>query len=101
MNDVSEDILASIEEQRERNEEEEEEVEENETPENQEQQADAMPSDLSTPVSLMQGAAENSKKKKKKKKKSKTAGLPEAGSALDDNYKEKFDEDIIENPYDP
>lgn len=100
---VSEDILASIEEERQRKEKEEEQEEngETETAENQEQESPNMPSDLSTPVSLMQSAAENAKKKKKKKKRSKTAGLPEAGSALDDSYKEKFDEDIIENPYDP
>ncbi|CAO3593047.1 unnamed protein product [Absidia cylindrospora] len=40
-------------------------------------------------------------KKKKKKKKSKTANLPEAGSALADDYQEKYTEDVIEDPYEP
>ncbi|ORZ15319.1 Argonaute complex, subunit Arb1 [Absidia repens] len=40
-------------------------------------------------------------KKKKKKKKSKTANLPEAGSALADDYQEKYNEDVIEDPYEP
>lgn len=39
-------------------------------------------------------------KKKKKKKKSKTANLPEAGTALPDDYQEKYTEDIVEDPYD-
>ncbi|KAI8327992.1 Argonaute complex, subunit Arb1, partial [Chlamydoabsidia padenii] len=38
--------------------------------------------------------------KKKKKKKSKTANLPEAGTVLQDDYQEKFTEDVIEDPYD-
>ncbi|KAF7730682.1 hypothetical protein EC973_001631 [Apophysomyces ossiformis] len=60
----------------------------------------SMPADLSTPVSLRQGTSDEKKKKKKsKKKKSKTAGLPDAGSEMTDDYKEKYDEDVIEDPY--
>lgn len=69
-----------------------------------EEEIDVMPSELSTPVSLMQKKKtdlDNEKKKKKKKKKSKTANLPEAGTELADDYVEKHSEDVIENPFDP
>ncbi|KAI9306881.1 Argonaute complex, subunit Arb1 [Cunninghamella echinulata] len=41
------------------------------------------------------------KKKKKRKKRSKTSKLPEAGSEITEDYKEKYDEDAVEDPYDP
>jgi hypothetical protein len=69
-----------------------------------EQEIDNKPAELSTPVSLMQKKkteVDAEKKKKKGKKKSKTANLPEAGSELTDDYKEKHAEDFIENPFDP
>ncbi|KAL0073547.1 Argonaute siRNA chaperone complex subunit Arb1-domain-containing protein [Phycomyces blakesleeanus] len=62
--------------------------------------ADNMPTNLSTPVSLRQGEA-TEKKKKKKKKKSKTANLPEAGTELKDDYQEKYTEDPVDDPFDP
>ncbi|KAI7868773.1 Argonaute siRNA chaperone complex subunit Arb1-domain-containing protein [Spinellus fusiger] len=58
-----------------------------------------MPEHLSTPVSVRQVQSEE-KKKKKRKKKSKTADLPEAGSEIADDYKEKYEEDLVEDPYD-
>lgn len=69
-----------------------------------EEEIDVMPTELSTPVSLMQKKKtdqDNEKKKKKRKKKSKTANLPEAGTELADDYVEKHAEDVIENPFDP
>ncbi|KAI7858381.1 Argonaute siRNA chaperone complex subunit Arb1-domain-containing protein [Circinella umbellata] len=57
-----------------------------------------MPNGLSTPVNV---TSSEKPKKKKKKKKSKTAGLPEAGTELADDYKEKYNEDVLDNPYDP
>lgn len=63
-----------------------------------------MPSELSTPISLSQQnrvVSEEKKNKKKKKKKNKTAHLPEAGSALADDYVENNQEDAIEDPFDP
>lgn len=44
---------------------------------------------------------EQPKKKKKKKKMSKTADLPEAGSAIPDDYVEKFSEDPEDDPFNP
>lgn len=69
-----------------------------------EEEISNVPSELSTPVSLKQKEKDNrdaEKKKKKKKKKSKSASLPEAGSELPDDYVEKHNEDIIDNPFDP
>jgi hypothetical protein len=40
-------------------------------------------------------------KKKKKKKKAKTADLPEAGSAIPDDYVEKYNEDPENDPFNP
>ncbi|KAI9315837.1 Argonaute siRNA chaperone complex subunit Arb1-domain-containing protein [Dichotomocladium elegans] len=57
-----------------------------------------MPDDLAMPMEV---ASQNKPKKKKKKKKSKKANLPEAGSAMADDYEEKYQEDPIENPYNP
>ncbi|KAI9245220.1 Argonaute siRNA chaperone complex subunit Arb1-domain-containing protein [Phascolomyces articulosus] len=73
---------------------------ENEETKGEQDQAnnEGIPHGLSTPVNVT--PAEKPKKKKKKKK-SKTAGLPEAGSELADDYQEKYDEDVLENPYDP
>ncbi|KAI9281834.1 Argonaute siRNA chaperone complex subunit Arb1-domain-containing protein [Sporodiniella umbellata] len=67
------------------------------------QEETEMPSELSTPVSLSQKnqVVTAEKKKKKKKKKSKTANLPEAGSALADDYVEHNQEDAFEDPFDP
>ncbi|KAI8384244.1 Argonaute siRNA chaperone complex subunit Arb1-domain-containing protein [Radiomyces spectabilis] len=71
------------------------------------QQQDKMPTGLSTPVSVMKKEKDekekekDKKKKKKKKKKSKTADLPEAGADINDDYAEKYNEDPIENPFDP
>ena len=62
---------------------------------------DEMPSELSTPVSLaQQNKVASEQKKKKKKRKSKTANLPEAGVDLPDDYIEKYQEDILEDPFD-
>ncbi|KAI7867901.1 Argonaute siRNA chaperone complex subunit Arb1-domain-containing protein [Mucor mucedo] len=69
-----------------------------------EEEIDVMPTELSTPISLMQKKKtdqDNEKKKKKRKKKSKTANLPEAGTELPDDYVEKHAEDVVENPFDP
>ncbi|EIE79608.1 hypothetical protein RO3G_04313 [Rhizopus delemar RA 99-880] len=63
---------------------------------------DEMPSELSTPVSLaQQNKVASEQKKKKKKRKRKTANLPEAGVDLPDDYVEKHQEDILEDPFDP
>jgi hypothetical protein len=70
----------------------------------EEEEISNIPSELSTPISLMQKKKSDEdaeKKKKKKKKKSKSAKLPEAGSELADDYVEKHNEDLIENPFDP
>ncbi|ORE01155.1 hypothetical protein BCV72DRAFT_83581 [Rhizopus microsporus var. microsporus] len=79
-------------------EEEETVIENEESPE----ETSEMPKDLSTPVSLTQQnrQAAEQQKKKKKKKKSKSK-LPEAGSELPDDYVEKYQEDLIDNPFDP
>ena len=62
---------------------------------------DEMPSELSTPVSLaQQNKVASEQKKKKNKRKSKTANLPEAGVDLPDDYIEKYQEDILEDPFD-
>lgn len=96
----SEDVLATIEDRR----AQEEEEDANYVPEPDQAQdgienPDGLPNGLATPTNLMQHDAP--KKKKKKKKKAKTAGLPEAGAELPDDYKEKNNDDPIENPYDP
>lgn len=66
-----------------------------------EQEIETMPTELATLIGIRQQTrAEANGQKKKKKKKSKTANLPEAGTALDDDYVEKHTEDVIENPFD-
>lgn len=66
-----------------------------------EQEIETMPAELATLIGIRQQTrAEANGQKKKKKKKSKTANLPEAGTALDDDYVEKHTEDVIENPFD-
>ena len=44
---------------------------------------------------------EQPKKKKKKKRKAKTADLPEAGSAIPDDFVEKYNEDPENDPFNP
>lgn len=79
-------------------EEEETVIENEESPE----VTSEMPEDLSTPVSLtQQNRQATEQQKKKKKKKSKASNLPEAGSELPDDYVEKYQEDLIDNPFDP
>ncbi|KAI8878195.1 hypothetical protein K501DRAFT_228853 [Backusella circina FSU 941] len=64
---------------------------------------DEMPKELATPISLTTEGpdGQEKKKKKKKKRKGKTSKLPEAGTALGDDYTEVDNEDLIEDPYDP
>ncbi|CEJ03810.1 hypothetical protein RMCBS344292_17787 [Rhizopus microsporus] len=87
-----------LEELNEVEEEEETVIENEESPE----VTSEMPEDLSTPVSLtQQNRQATEQQKKKKKKKSKASNLPEAGSELPDDYVEKYQEDLIDNPFDP
>ncbi|KAI7886731.1 hypothetical protein K492DRAFT_140101 [Lichtheimia hyalospora FSU 10163] len=96
------DLLASLRDQidEENDKEREQSGPDNETTEEAaEESGSNMPTGLSTPVDVV--SSNQPKKKKKKKKKSKTANLPEAGSEIPDNYQEKYNEDVMDNPYDP
>lgn len=72
-------------------------IEEEESPEGTVE----MPGSSSTPVSLTTQNGQTTEQKKKKKKKKKSAKLPEAGSEIPDDYVEKYQEDLIANPFDP
>lgn len=103
-----EDLLASLrgqiaeenDKEREQQQQQSEQVTDNDNEQAAEESGSSMPTGLSTPVDVVSSNLPK-KKKKKKKKKSKTANLPEAGSEIPDNYQEKYNEDVIDNPYDP